>query len=156
MSAYTRMKSVGVQKQGEDRRVVSGVLEDELYAMQCEIAVNWPTLTIESVQSRMKRFTTTRCPLASDVFAGAEGWKIDSELEGKIKKELGRKGCRHMAALMLDCFRSLLRAELNRELRNALDKDPMLTKRPFWMIFSIDTVIWKISSNSRSPREQTS
>jgi hypothetical protein len=129
MSVYTRMKSVGVQKQGEDRRVVSGVLEDELYAMQCEIRVNWPELTIESVQSRMKRFTTTRCPLASGIFAGAEGWKIDSELEGKIKKELGRKGCRHMAALMLDCFRSLLRAELNRELRKAMETDPDVDKK---------------------------
>lgn len=35
MLIYSRMKSVGVQKQGENRRVVSGVLEDELYAMQC-------------------------------------------------------------------------------------------------------------------------
>lgn len=129
MSVYTRMKSVGVQKQGADRRVASGLLEDELYAMQCEISVHWPTLTIEAIQSRMKRFTTTRCPLASDVFAGAQGWKIDSELEGKIKKELGRKGCRHMAALMLDCFRTLLRAELGRELKEAMEKDPNVDKK---------------------------
>ena len=129
MLAYTRMKSVGVQKQGEDRRVVSGVLEDELYAMQCEIAVHWPSLTIESVQSRMKRFTTTRCPLASEVFATSEGWKIDSELEGKIKKELGRKGCRHMAILMLDCCRTLVRAEFGRELRESLENEPNLDKK---------------------------
>ena len=129
MLIYSRMKSVGVQKQGENRRVVSGVLEDELYAMQCEIAVDWPTLTLESVQSRMKRFTTERCPLASEVFARAEGWRIDSELDGKIKKELGRMGCRHMAILMVDCCRALARAELARELATDLEADPALDKK---------------------------
>jgi hypothetical protein len=131
MLTYSRMKSIGVQKQGEDRRVVSGVLEDELYAMQCEIAVNWPDRTIVSVQSRMKRFTTKRCQLAESIFVQAEGWKIDPELDGRIKKELGRKGCRHMAILMVDCCRALVRAELARELDAALEKDPDLDKKKF-------------------------
>lgn len=124
MLAFSRMKSIGVQKQGEDRRVVSGVLEDELYAMQCEMVVNWPELSIEKVQTRMKRFTTKRCPLAQQVFRNAEGWILDGELEGRIKKELGRSGCRHMAILMVDCCRSLVRAELGRELAAALQRDP--------------------------------
>ena len=102
MLAYSRSKSIGVQRQGEDRRVVSGVLEDELYAMACELAVHWPTLTIESVQTRMKRFTTSRCPLAESIFAQAEGWKLGFDLDARIKKELGRKGCRHMAVLMVE------------------------------------------------------
>ncbi|MBM4329173.1 MAG: DUF2889 domain-containing protein [Deltaproteobacteria bacterium] len=131
MLIYSRIKSVGAQKQGENRRVVSGVLEDELYAMQCEIAVDWPTLTIESVQTRMKRFTTERCPLASEVFTRAEGWRLDSELDGKIKKELGRMGCRHMAILMVDCCRAVARAELTRELAAALEVDPGLDKKEF-------------------------
>jgi hypothetical protein len=131
MLEYSRMKSIGVQIQGQDRRVVSGVLEDELYAMQCEIMVNWPTLTIERVQTRMKRFTTGRCPLARSVFPTAEGWKIDSQLEGKIKKELGRKGCRHMAVLFLDCCRSLARAEFARELRAAVEQNPDLDRKKF-------------------------
>ena len=131
MLTYSRMKSIGVQKQGEDRRVVSGVLEDELYAMQCEIAVNWPDRTIVSVQSRMKRFTTKRCQLAESIFVQAEGWNIDPELDGRIKKELGRKGCRHMAILMVDCCRALARAEVARELEAALEKDPDLDKKKF-------------------------
>ncbi len=131
MLEYSRCKSVGVQKQGEDRRVVSGVLEDELYAMQCELVVDWPTLTIESVQARMKRFTTKRCPLAEKVFETVDGWKIDSTLDGKIKRELGRHGCRHMATLMIDCFRTLARAELARELRSALEENPELDRKQF-------------------------
>jgi hypothetical protein len=131
MLQYSRTKTVGVQKQGDDRRVVSGVLEDELYAMQCEIAVHWPTLTIESVQARMKRFTTVRCPRAEKVFESAEGWQIDRDLDGKIKKELGRLGCRHMAALMIDCFRTLGRAELAREMRRAKEADPAFDLRAF-------------------------
>jgi hypothetical protein len=131
MLAYSRMKSIGVQKQGEDRRVVSGVLEDELYAMECEIVVNWPLQAIESVQARMKRFTTTRCMLAEPVFVKAEGWKLDSELDGKIRKILGREGCRHMAALIADCCRSVARAELARELAAALAQEPGLDFKKF-------------------------
>jgi hypothetical protein len=129
--AYSRAKSIGVQKQGDDARVVSGVLEDELYAMQCEIAVNWPDLVIARVQARMKRFTTARCPLAEAVFTRAEGWRLDAQLDGKMKKELGREGCRHMAALMIDCCRALARAELARDLASALEKDPGLDRRRF-------------------------
>ena len=131
MLAYTRMKTIGVQKQGEHRRVVSGVLEDELYAMQCEIAVTWPDPAIESIQTRMKRFTTTRCPLAERVFLRAEGWKLDESLDARIKKELGRKGCRHMAALIIDCCRALARAELAAELRMALERDLDLNRSEF-------------------------
>ncbi len=131
MLAYSRMKSIGVQKQGEAHRVISGVLEDELYAMQCEMVVNWPELCIERVQTRMKRFTTKRCPLAQQVFQNAEGWKIDGELEGRIKKELGRAGCRHMAILMVDCCRSLVRAELGRGLAAALEQEPGLNRAEF-------------------------
>lgn len=131
MLQYSRTKTVGVQKQGNDRRVVSGALEDELYAMQCEIAIDWPTLTIESIQTRMKRFTTLRCVRAEQVFEKAQGWKIDTELDGKIKKELGRYGCRHMAALMIDCCRTLARAELARALRSAREADANVDTNAF-------------------------
>ncbi len=124
MLVYSRMKSVGVQKQGEDRRVVSGALEDELYAMECEIAVHWPSLTIESVQTRMKRYTTSGCLKAQAVFSRAEGRQLGPELDSGIKKELGRYGCRHMAVLMVDCCRAVARAEFARELRAALEADP--------------------------------
>jgi hypothetical protein len=135
MLSYSRTKSVGVQIQGPDKRVVSGILEDELYAMECRIVVNWPELVIESVQAHMKRFTTTRCPRALDVFTRVEGWKLNSELDGRIKKEIGRNGCRHMAALMVDCCRSVARAEFARDLRSALEKDANLDKRQFMRSF---------------------
>ncbi len=128
MPIYSRMKSCGVQKQGAAKRVISGVLEDELYAMQCEILVDMPSLTIESIQVRMKRFTTVKCILAEQIFLRAEGWKIDSQIEGKIKKELGRNGCRHMAALMIDCLRSLARSELAESLKSIPDSAQGLEK----------------------------
>ncbi len=131
MPMYRRMKSCGVQKQGADKRVISGVLEDELYAMQCEILVDWPSLTIESIQARLKRFTTVKCILAEKIFLRSEGWKIDSQIEGKIKKELGRNGCRHMAALMIDCLRSLARSELANNLRSAMESTPNLDEAGF-------------------------
>ena len=131
MLTYSRIKSISVQRQGRDRRVVTGVLEDELYAMECEMVINWPDLAIKSVQTRMKRFTTKRCPLAQEVFVRAEGWKLDSELDARIKKDLGRYGCRHMAVLMIDCCRSVVEAELVRDLGSALGTKPDLDRRRF-------------------------
>lgn len=112
-------------------RIVSGVLEDELYAMQCEMQVHWPTLTIDQVQTRMKRFTTERCVKAEKVFSKAKGWKLEKNIEARIKKELGRQGCRHMAILMVDCCRALIRAELVRDLRDAEANQPSLDKATF-------------------------
>lgn len=124
MLAYSRCKSIGVQLQGQERRVVTGVLEDELYAMECEILVHWPTLTIEAVSTKMKRYTTYRCPEAARVFSKAEGWIIGPGLNSRIKKELGRNGCRHMAVLMVDCCQALVRAEYARELRATIAATP--------------------------------
>ncbi len=86
MLSYARAKSIGVQKQGADVRVVSGVLEDELYAMQCEMQVHWPTLTIDAIQTRMKRFTTERC-------VKAEGYSTRPKVGSwkKILKEESRR-----------------------------------------------------------------
>ncbi len=131
MLSYTRTKSIGVQKQGQNVRVVSGVLEDELYAMQCEMAVDWANRKITSIQARLKRFTTIRCPMAEAVFEAAEGWPIDAALEGRIKKELGRNGCRHMAILMVDCCQAVVRAELADELKSAMEENPELDKKQF-------------------------
>ncbi len=131
MLVYSRTKSVGVQKQSDTHRVVSGVLEDELYAMQLEILINWPERTIENLQCFMKRFTTKRCPLAEKVFERAVGWKIDTGLDSRIKKELGRYGCRHMAILMVDCCRAVAVAELADELARALEEDPELDRQKF-------------------------
>lgn len=131
MPQYSRLKTCGVQKQGPDYRVVSGVLEDELYAMECEIRVYWPNMTIESIKARMKRFTTDRCLLAEKFFSNCLGWSIDSELDGKIKKDLGRNGCRHMAALIVDCMHSLVRAELARRLKESMAGNPSLDKKEF-------------------------
>jgi hypothetical protein len=131
MLIYSRMKSVGIQYQGSHRAVVSGVLEDELYAMECNLAINRDALTLESVNARMKRFTTIRCPEAQDVFNRAEGWEFDAQLDGKIKKELGRDGCRHMAVLILECCRSFARSERAQAYKEAVTANPSLDSKDF-------------------------
>ena len=131
MLKYSRLKTCGVQKQGAEFRVVTGVLEDELYAMHCEIRVQWSNLTIQSIKTSMKRFTTDRCLLAKQSFKVCEGWSIDTGLDGKIKKEIGRNGCRHMAVLIVDCLNALVRVEFSRELSLAVALDPLLDQKLF-------------------------
>jgi hypothetical protein len=135
MKIYMRNKSVGVQRQGADLRVVTGVLEDELYAMDCRVAIYWPDLKITAIEARMKRFTTVRCPLAADVFSRAVGWTLGPDLDGKIKKELGRFGCRHMAQLLVDCCRAAAREELACDLRAAQESDDQVDVPAFVAAF---------------------
>ncbi len=132
MLIYSRMKSVGVQYQGAHRAVVSAVLEDELYAMECNLAINRDALVIETVNTRMKRFTTIRCPEAWEVFKRAEGWEFDAQLDAKVKRELGRDGCRHMAALILECCRTFARSERAEAFREALSANPSLDPKDFF------------------------
>jgi hypothetical protein len=121
MLNYSRVRSVGVQLQGPEKYVVNGVLEDELYAMECTITLTRSDLRIQSVQARMKRFTTTRCLLARDTYKKLEGLSVGPELESTIKKELGPDGCRHMAGLIVDCCRAVLKAELADEFKKRVE-----------------------------------
>jgi hypothetical protein len=121
MLTYSRIKSVGVQLQGPEKYVVTGVLEDELYAMECAITLTRSDLRIQSVKARMKRFTTTRCLPAQNTFKKLEGFAVGPELESKIKKELGPDGCRHMAGLIVDCCRAVLKAEIANEFKRRIE-----------------------------------
>lgn len=60
---------------------------------------------------------------------------IDPQVDSKIKKELGREGCRHMAALMIECLHAMGRAEFARELSFALSRNPELDKKKFFEEF---------------------
>ncbi len=135
MLIYSRIKTVGVQRQGVDKVVISGVLEDELYAMECNIRIATDSHLIESINARMKRFTTVRCPEAAQSFKTIEGKRIDADIQSHIKRNIGQAGCRHMASLILNCLRAYAYAELQRELQEAQATNTGLDEKSFAVDF---------------------
>jgi hypothetical protein len=51
--------------------------------------------------------------------------------ERRIMKEIGRKGCEHFAAIIIECGRCLDQARMANDMWQALEKDPGLDQVAF-------------------------
>jgi hypothetical protein len=112
MVSFSRSMLVGVEKMSDERVVLHGILEDNLYAMEVDVEVTRPGYEIVAISGRMKRYTTSQCPRATGVLKEAVGMKLnDPGLASRINKEIGRQGCRHYAELILECLDTFVAAE---------------------------------------------
>ena len=108
MSMFQRYQNVSVQKTPQGY-VARGDLCDHLYGMAVKLAVD-PDLVVTDIQGEMVRYTTDRCPMGLESLAKAKGLNLaESGVESRIKKEIGRPGCRHLATLLVTLARSLRR-----------------------------------------------
>jgi predicted metal-dependent phosphoesterase TrpH len=99
-----RNKVVGIERRDADTLSAYGVLDDDIYAVELEVSVGLSDMCIRSVRGRFKRWTTPECPKAVPVLQEAVGFHILEEgFEQKVQKNIGRKGCRHFANLLLEC-----------------------------------------------------
>lgn len=108
MSMFQRHQTVSVQKTPHGY-VARGDLCDHIYGMAVKVAVDHD-LVVTDIQGEMIRYTTDRCPLGLESLAGAKGLNLgEPGVESRIKKEIGRPGCRHLATLLVTMSRCLLR-----------------------------------------------
>jgi predicted metal-dependent phosphoesterase TrpH len=99
-----RNKVVGIERRDADTLWAYGVLDDDIYAVELEVSVGLSDMLIRSVRGRFKRWTTPECPKAIPVLQEAVGFHILEEgLGQRVQKNIGRKGCRHFANLLLEC-----------------------------------------------------
>jgi predicted metal-dependent phosphoesterase TrpH len=104
MLTFMRNKVVGVERRDEETLWVYGVLDDDIYAVELEVSVGLSDMLIRSIRGRFKRWTTPECPKAIPVLQEAVGVHILEEgFEQKVQKNIGRKGCRHFANLLVEC-----------------------------------------------------
>ena len=112
MLKFTRTKHIAIERPVKDRIVAHGILEDYIYAMELDVEFALPQYEIASIAGRMKRFTTPECPSADRILQSAVGMRIEEGLSDRVKKEIGRAGCRHYATLLLECCYAVISASL--------------------------------------------
>lgn len=112
MLKFTRTKHVGIERPAKDKAVAHGILEDYIYAMELVVEFTLPQYEITKITGRMKRYTTPECPKADDILNRAVGMRIEPGLTDRVKKEIGRAGCRHYATLLLECCHAMISASI--------------------------------------------
>lgn len=109
MLTFTRAKSVSIEGIGPNFVICHCSLDDYIYSMTLEITVNLSRLTIENIEGKMKRITTSLCKTAEPQLKKVIGLNLlDAEFEFKIKRLVGRQGCRHFADMIMEAASSIL------------------------------------------------
>ena len=127
MLKFARNKLVNIVAKGDERLLVHGVLDDDIYSCEINFEVKLPDMVIRSLKGRWHRYTTPDCPRALDTLDPAVGRCIrDPEFAHFIDKEVGRKGCEHFANLIIECAAAVLEAELVLNWQKACELNPDL------------------------------
>ncbi len=112
MLKFTRTKHVGIERPNKNTAIAHGMLDDYIYSMELDVEFVLPQYEITKINGRMKRYTTPECPRANDILQNAVGMRIELGLTDRIKKEIGRAGCRHYATLLLECCYAVISASM--------------------------------------------
>ncbi len=110
MLMFTRTKHVGIERPSKDKVVAHGFLDDYIYSMELDVEFSLPEYEIIQIEGRMLRYTTPECPRSNEVLHKAVGMRLEPGLTDRVKKEIGRAGCRHYATLLLECCHSVISA----------------------------------------------
>jgi predicted metal-dependent phosphoesterase TrpH len=103
MLKFARNKLVSVNRIDQDTLSIHGILDDDIYSLEIDLRVQIENLQFLSVEGRWNRWTTPECPRAIGFLEEGKGFCIDDEIDNRIHKIVGRKGCRHFANLLIEC-----------------------------------------------------
>ena len=104
MLKYERNKLVSIFQKDDNILEVHGVLDDDIYGLEMDVAIKIPELEIMAIDGKWNRWTTPECPRASGFLQEAVGFRIEEEgFSEKVRKTIGRKSCRHYANLLTEC-----------------------------------------------------
>jgi hypothetical protein len=132
MLKFARNKVVNIVAKGDDRLLVHGVLDDDIYSCEINFEVQRPEMIIKALEGRWHRYTTPDCPRALDTLHPAVGRSIwDPDFAHFVNKEVGRKGCEHFANLIIEGAAAALEAELVLNWQQACQSDPDLDLEAF-------------------------
>ncbi len=103
MLTFARNKLVSVTGKDRDTLSIHGVLDDDIYGLEIDLDVSLKERTLLAVSGKWNRYTTPECRRAIDFIQEMTGERIDETIAQRIDKNLGRKGCRHFANLLIEC-----------------------------------------------------
>ncbi len=133
MLKFMRNKIVGIERIAPDEVLVHGILDDDIYSLEIDLRVRLSDLRIVSIDGRWKRWTTPECPLAVGKLKEAVGMCINEEgIYEKIRREIGKKSCRHFANLLIECCDSVkLAKEVIKEKEEVKEKKKVDIRKEF-------------------------
>jgi predicted metal-dependent phosphoesterase TrpH len=100
---FIRNKLVSIYKRDADTLVAHGLLEDDIYGLEVDVALRLPDLEIVSVGGKWKRAENSECHRAVPFLQEAIGFRMDDGLTQRVQKTVGRMACRHFADILLEC-----------------------------------------------------
>ena len=132
MVTFQRTQVIGAEFPDEKTIRFNGIQEDHIYGMEISMSVNIEDGKILEISGNMKRYTNFVCPQAITVLPKAVGLSLRKpEWDKKVMREIGRKGCEHLAEIIIECGRCLDSAVKSRNLARALKENPGLNQEEF-------------------------
>jgi len=131
MLKFARNKIVSIIRNNVDTLKVHGVLDDDIYGLEIDLAIRISDLKIISIDGRWNRFTTPECHRAIAFIQAATKFHINEELAPKAHKIIGRKGCRHFSNLLVECCDAAKEAAAIVKWQDAQTDEPNLTFEQF-------------------------
>ncbi|MBW1773676.1 MAG: PHP domain-containing protein [Deltaproteobacteria bacterium] len=135
MLIFSKNKVVSITRQGEDTLLARGILEDDIYGLEIEVALSLSSLEILSVEGKWNRAENRECPRAIPFLQEAVGYRITEGFSQKVRKTVGRKACRLFADILLECCHAAKEAveviqwEAEREAKPDIGLDEFLQER---------------------------
>ena len=103
MLKFARNKLVSIYRKDEDTLLAHGILEDDIYGLEVDVAISISYLEILSIEGKWSRTENSECPRAIPFLQEAVGFRMDEGFSQKVRKTIGRKACRHFADIILEC-----------------------------------------------------
>jgi predicted metal-dependent phosphoesterase TrpH len=100
---FIRNKLVSVYRKDADILAAHGLLEDDIYGLEVDVALRLPDLEIVFVDGRWKRAENSECHRAVSFLKEAIGFRMDDGFTQRVQKTVGRMACRHFADILLEC-----------------------------------------------------
>ncbi|UCF57349.1 MAG: DUF2889 domain-containing protein, partial [Deltaproteobacteria bacterium] len=103
MLKFVRNKLVSIYRKNEGTLLAHGILEDDIYGLEVDVALGLSDLEILSIEGKWNRTENSECPRAIPFLQEAVGFRMDEGFSQKVRKIIGRKACRHFADILLEC-----------------------------------------------------
>ncbi len=111
MLTFSRHKLVSIYRKDERILLIRGILEDDIYGMEVDVAITLPDLEIVSIEGKWTRMENSECPRAVPFLQEAVGFHLLEEgFRQRVQKTVGRKSCRHFANILMECCDAALDA----------------------------------------------
>ena len=125
MITFQRTQVVGAEFLDDNTIRFNGIQEDHIYGMEISMDVRIDDGTILQLHGNMKRYTNFVCPQAISVLPSAVGLSLrEAEWDKKVMREIGRKGCEHLAEIIIECGRCLDSAVLSKRFVQGPQRKP--------------------------------